>query len=138
MFFARKWVRSQSTLRNSLCLSKSLRPLPVVKEKVDEKGNKVVYDPFSDKELRYRQRYVDLIVNPDVREVFMKRAKIISTIRRFYDDRGYLEVETPVLQPMYGGASARPFTSHHNALDIDLYLRNCRRTLPEKATRRRI
>ncbi len=104
-------------------LAKSLRPLPIVKEKVDEKGNKVVYDPFSDKELRYRQRYVDLIVNPDVREVFIKRAKIISTIRKFYDARGYLEVETPVLQPVYGGASARPFIAHHNALDIDLYLR---------------
>ena len=104
-------------------LAKSLRPLPIVKEKIDEHGNKVVYDPFSDKELRYRQRYVDLIVNQDVREVFVKRAKIISTIRRFFDDRGYLEVETPVLQPLYGGASARPFKSHHNALDIDLYLR---------------
>ena len=109
--------------QNLTLLSKSLRPLPIVKEKVDEKGNKVVYDPFSDKELRYRQRYVDLIVNPDVREVFAKRAKIISTIRKFYDGRGYLEVETPVLQPIYGGASARPFKSHHNALDVDLYLR---------------
>jgi len=104
-------------------LAKSLRPLPVVKEKVDENGNKVIYDPFSDKELRYRQRYVDLIVNPDVREVFTKRARIISAIRKFYDERGYLEVETPVLQPIYGGASARPFKSHHNALDLDLYLR---------------
>jgi lysyl-tRNA synthetase class 2 len=104
-------------------LAKSLRPLPIVKEKIDEHGNKVVYDPFSDKELRYRQRYVDLIVNQDVRDVFVKRAKIISTIRRFFDERGYLEVETPVLQPLYGGASARPFKSHHNALDIDLYLR---------------
>jgi lysyl-tRNA synthetase class 2 len=104
-------------------LAKSLRPLPVVKEKVDEHGNKIVYDPFSDKELRYRQRYVDLIVNPQVRETFVKRAKIISTMRRFFDERGYLEVETPVLQPVYGGASARPFKTHHNALDIDLYLR---------------
>ena len=104
-------------------LAKSLRPLPVVKEKIDEQGNKVIYDPFSDKELRYRQRYVDLIVNADVREVFIKRAKIITTIRKFLDERGYLEVETPVLQPIYGGASARPFKSHHNALDIDLYLR---------------
>jgi lysyl-tRNA synthetase class 2 len=104
-------------------LAKSLRPLPIVKEKVDEKGNKTVYDPFSDKELRYRQRYVDLIVNPDVRELFVKRARIVSVIRKFLDERGYLEVETPVLQPIYGGASARPFKSHHNALDIDLYLR---------------
>ncbi len=104
-------------------LSKSLRPLPVVKEKVDEAGNKVVYDPFSDKELRYRQRYVDLIVNPQVREVFVKRARIVSSIRAFFDARGYLEVETPILQPMYGGAFARPFVTHHNALDVDLYLR---------------
>jgi lysyl-tRNA synthetase class 2 len=104
-------------------LAKSLRPLPVVKEKIDEQGNAVVFDPFSDKELRYRQRYVDLVVNPTVREVFVKRAKIYQSMRRFLDDRGYLEVETPILQPMYGGAFARPFVTHHNALDIDLYLR---------------
>ena len=104
-------------------LAKSLRPLPVVKERIDEQGNKVVYDPFSDKELRYRQRYVDLVVNKEVREVFMKRALIISVMRKFFDERGYLEVETPVLQPIYGGASARPFKTHHNALDVDLYLR---------------
>ncbi|MBM4168350.1 MAG: lysine--tRNA ligase [Ignavibacteria bacterium] len=104
-------------------LAKSLRPLPIVKEKVDEQGNKTVYDPFSDKELRYRQRYVDLVVNPKVREVFVQRSKIISVMREFLDARGYLEVETPVLQPLYGGASARPFVTHHNALDIDLYLR---------------
>lgn len=104
-------------------LSKSLRPLPVVKEKVDEQGNKVVYDPFADKELRYRQRYVDLVVNPEVKQVFAMRAKIISSMRKFLDERGYLEVETPVLQPIYGGASARPFITHHNALDIDLYMR---------------
>ena len=109
--------------RELTLLAKSLRPLPVVKEKVDEQGNKVIYDPFSDKELRYRQRYVDLIVNQDVREVFVKRARMVSTIRKFLDERGYLEVETPVLQPIYGGASARPFKSHHNALDVDLYLR---------------
>lgn len=109
--------------RELVLVSKSLRPLPVVKEKTDEGGNKVVYDPLSDKELRYRRRYVDLIVSQPVRAVFVKRAKIIQTIRSFFDARNYLEVETPVLQPVYGGASARPFKTHHNALDIDLYLR---------------
>lgn len=104
-------------------LSKSLRPLPIVKEKVDEQGNKQIFDPFSDKELRYRQRYVDLIVNQQVKDVFIKRTKIMNTIRKFFDDRGYLEVETPILQPMYGGAFARPFVTHHNALDIELYMR---------------
>jgi lysyl-tRNA synthetase, class II len=106
-----------------ILLSKSLRPMPIVKEKVDEQGNKIIYDPFSDKELRYRQRYLDLAVNPDVRQVFIKRSKMISTIRKFLDERGYLEVETPVLQPIYGGASARPFMTHHNALDMKLYMR---------------
>jgi lysyl-tRNA synthetase, class II len=104
-------------------LAKSLRPLPIVKEKTDETGNIVVYDPLSDKELRYRQRYVDLIVNNPVKEVFVKRAKMMKSIRNYFDLRGYLEVETPILQPMYGGAFARPFVTHHNALDIDLYLR---------------
>jgi lysyl-tRNA synthetase class 2 len=104
-------------------LSKSLRPLPIAKEKVDEHGNKTIYDPFSDKELRYRQRYLDLAVNQDVRQVFIKRSKMMSSIRKFLDERGYLEVETPVLQPIYGGASARPFMTHHNALDMKLYMR---------------
>jgi len=109
--------------RKLVLLSKSLRPLPVPKEKVDEKGNRTVYDPFSDKELRYRQRYVDLVVNPEVREVFVKRARVIAAVREFLDEKGYLEAETPVLQPQYGGAFARPFMTHHNALDTDLYLR---------------
>jgi lysyl-tRNA synthetase class 2 len=104
-------------------LAKSIRPLPVAKETVDEKGNKIIHDQFADKELRYRQRYVDLIVNPEVKEAFFKRSKIITTIRNFLDSNGYIEVETPVLQPLYGGAAARPFTTYHNTLDTTLYLR---------------
>lgn len=104
-------------------LSKSLRPIPIAKETTDEEGNKVIHDQFADKELRYRQRYLDLVLNPDVKEVFVQRSKITSAIREFLDGNGYLEVQTPILQPLYGGASARPFVTHHNALDIDLYLR---------------
>ncbi len=104
-------------------LAKSLRPLPVPKEKTDEDGNKVVYDQFVDKELRYRKRPLDLILNPGVKDVFVKRSQLIRSMRQFLDGRGYIEVETPVLQPLYGGAAARPFVTHHNALDMTLYLR---------------
>ena len=100
-------------------LSKSLRPLP--QPRVDEDGN--VYDEFNDPELRYRQRYVDLVVNPKVKDTFVKRTQITTAIRDFYNEMGFLEVETPILQPIPGGASARPFMTHHNALDIPLYLR---------------
>lgn len=100
-------------------LSKSLRPLPVVKR--DAEGN--VYDAFDDPELRYRQRYVDLTVNPHVRARFMKRSRVITAMRHFLDNLGLLEVETPILQPIHGGAAARPFKTHHNSLDIPLYMR---------------
>ncbi len=104
-------------------LAKSLRPIPIAKEVIDENGNKIIYDQFADKELRYRQRYVDLIVNPEVKNVFITRARIITEIRRYLDNNKLIEVETPVLQPIYGGATARPFVTHHNSLDIDFYLR---------------
>jgi lysyl-tRNA synthetase class 2 len=99
-------------------LAKALKPLPVVKEKDGQ-----VYDAFSDKEQRYRQRYVDLAVNPEVQEIFRVRARIISALRRFLDERGFVEVETPILQPIYGGAAARPFVTYHNQLKQQLYLR---------------
>ena len=104
-------------------LTKSLKPLPIVKERTDEAGNKTVYDAFSDPEQRYRQRYVDMVVNPEVRETFRKRTKLVNTMRDYLDGKGYLEVETPILQPLYGGAAARPFKTHHNTLDMTLYLR---------------
>ncbi|MDR1725491.1 MAG: lysine--tRNA ligase [Bacteroidales bacterium] len=101
---------------NVLC--KSVRPLPIVKEK-----DGIIYDAFTNPEQRYRQRYLDLIVNPQYRETFVLRTKMVNTMRHFLDEKGYLEVETPVLQPIYGGASARPFKTHHNTLDMTLYLR---------------
>lgn len=100
-------------------LTKSLRPLPLPKK--DNEGN--VHDAFTDPEQRYRQRYVDLVVNPHVKETFLKRTKLTNSMREFLNDSGYLEVETPILQPLYGGAAARPFKTHHNTLDMTLYLR---------------
>ncbi|CAM1360654.1 Lysine--tRNA ligase [Tenacibaculum sediminilitoris] len=100
-------------------LSKSLKPLPL--PKIDAEGN--TFDGFTDPEMRYRQRYADLVVNPQVKEVFVKRTKLFNAMRQFFNDAGYFEVETPILQPIAGGAAARPFVTHHNALDIPLYMR---------------
>jgi len=100
-------------------LAKSIRPLPTVKR--DAEGN--VFDAFTDPEQRFRMRYVDLTVNPEYKEIFVKRSKMISAMRRYFDEKGWLEVETPILQPIHGGAAARPFKTHHNTLDIPLYLR---------------
>lgn len=100
-------------------LAKSLKPLPVVKR--DEQGN--VFDGFTDPELRYRQRYVDLTVNPDLKKIFINRSRVINTMRSYFDTQGWMEVETPILQPVHGGAAARPFKTHHNTLDMPLYLR---------------
>ncbi|UZO82342.1 lysine--tRNA ligase [Aquimarina sp. ERC-38] len=106
-------------VKNFTLLSKALRPLPL--PKVDQEGN--VYDEFNDPELRYRQRYADLVVNPHVKEVFVKRTKLFNAMRDFFNQRDYFEVETPILQPIPGGAAARPFITHHNSLDIPLYMR---------------
>ncbi|NCO56023.1 MAG: lysine--tRNA ligase, partial [Bacteroidetes bacterium] len=103
---------------NIKILSKSLRPLPIVKEKDGQ-----IFDAFTDPEQRYRNRSLDLIVNPHVKETFIKRTKVVNTMRDFLNSKNYLEVETPILQPLYGGAAARPFKTHHNTLDQTLYLR---------------
>lgn len=105
-------------VKNFKLLSKSLKPLPLPKEK-----DGVIYDAFTDPEQRYRQRYADLVVNPNVKEVFIKRTKLFNAMRQFFNDAGYFEVETPILQPIPGGAAARPFMTHHNSLDIPLYMR---------------
>ena len=117
--FTTKVGQQTVNVKNFQILNKSLRPLPL--PKTDSEGN--IYDAFNDPELRYRQRYVDLIVNPDVKKTFIKRSKITTTIRDFLTEKGYLEVETPILQPIPGGAAARPFVTHHNAHNTKLYLR---------------
>ncbi len=105
-------------------LSKSLRVLPIVKTQIDkETGKETVYDAFKDPDARYRMRYVDLTVNEGIKDIFIKRSRMISTMRSYFDQKGWLEVETPALQPIHGGAAARPFKTHHNALDMPLYLR---------------
>src|SRR5690606_9501973 len=106
-------------VKNFTLLSKALRPLPLPKKDAEGK----VFDEFNDPELRYRQRYVDLVVNPNVKQNFIKRTKVTNSIRQFFNEKGYLEVETPILQAIPGGAAARPFMTHHNALNIPLYLR---------------
>src|SRR5690606_3362552 len=106
-------------VKNFTLLSKALRPLPLPKKDAEGK----VFDEFNDPELRYRQRYVDLVVNPNVKQNFIKRTKVTNSIRQFFNEKGYLEVETPILQAIPGGAAARPSMTHHNALNIPLYLR---------------
>jgi lysyl-tRNA synthetase class 2 len=112
-------VRYLLHAQSFIVLTKSLKPLPVVKR--DEEGN--VFDAVTDPEFRYRQRYADLIINPAVKETFVKRTKLINTMRDFLNEQGALEVDTPVLQSIPGGAAARPFITHHNALDVPFYLR---------------
>lgn len=110
-------------VENLTILAKAVRPLPVPKEKINENGEKVIFDEFKDVDTRYRQRYIDMTLNDDVKDVFVKRSKIMSAIREYLVENKYMEVDTPTLQPVYGGANARPFTSHHNATDLTLYMR---------------
>src|SRR6185295_6614365 len=119
-----KTKTGETTLRvqDFKMLAKAVGPLPAAKEEVVD-GKKIIHSAFDNPEARYRERYADLAVNPEIREVFRARAKICAVIRRFLDEHGFLEVETPILQPLYGGAAARPFTTHHNQLHQDLYLR---------------
>ena len=117
--FKTKVGESSVMVKKITILSKSLKPLPL--PKLDADGN--IYDAFTDPEKRYRQRYVDLVVNPDVKEAFVKRTQLTNSMRNYLNNNGYMEVETPILQPIYGGAAARPFKTHHNTLDMDLYLR---------------
>ncbi|TXG34743.1 lysine--tRNA ligase [Seonamhaeicola maritimus] len=116
--FVTKVGEKSVRVKNFTLLSKALKPLPLPKEK-----DGIVYDAFTDPEQRYRQRYADLVVNPQVKDVFVKRTKLFNAMRQFFNDAGYFEVETPVLQPIPGGAAARPFITHHNALDVPLYMR---------------
>ncbi|MEL6124558.1 MAG: lysine--tRNA ligase, partial [Bacteroidota bacterium] len=117
--FATKTGETTIHVKKLTLLSKSLKPLPIVK--VDAEGK--AYDTVTDPEFRYRQRYADLVVNPSVKEAFVKRSKMYNSIRSFLNEKGYIEVETPILQPIYGGAAARPFKTHHNTLDMPLYMR---------------
>lgn len=117
--FKTKVGETSVMVKEIILLSKSLKPLPLPKS--DAEGN--LYDAFTDPEKRYRQRYVDLVVNPEVKEAFVKRTELTNSMRGFLNKKGYMEVETPILQPIYGGAAARPFKTHHNTLDMDLYLR---------------
>lgn len=121
MFFTQAGEYSIKALEVTM-LGKNIRPLPAVKEKVED-GKVIRYDEFSDIELRYRKRYLDLLLNPSHRKVFEIRSRIVSAVRSFLDAREFIEMETPILQPLYGGANARPFVTHHNTLDVDLYLR---------------
>jgi lysyl-tRNA synthetase class 2 len=117
--FVTKVGETSVKVKELTLLSKSLKPLPLPKTDADGK----IHDAFTDPEMRYRQRYADLVVNPHVKEIFVKRSKLYTAMRNFFNDAGYMEVETPILQPIAGGAAARPFTTHHNSLDIPLYMR---------------